>query len=111
MQQFMTAWNEEKLSEDYKKRVQISVQSTLERRFLKRAAHTARQNLVQAAKSNCAIRSGRQDLRNLSRTERRLLDDYNSGELARIRDACDAAVGWNKQKRIAVGSAAARVGQ
>ena len=53
-----------------------------------------------------AILSGRRDWEDLSRTETRLLDEYNNGEITCIRDDCDAAFGWNKQMRIALGSAA-----
>ena len=40
---------------------------------------------------------------------RRLLQDLRSGELKREIDRSDAAFGWNLPKKIAVGSAAARI--
>ena len=46
MQRFIRAWEEEKSSDDYKKRMQISERLTKERRALKNAAHAARQALV-----------------------------------------------------------------
>ena len=46
VKRFMSAWQQEKLSEDYKKRKQISEELTKERRALKNAAHAARQALV-----------------------------------------------------------------
>ena len=45
-QRFMSAWQKEKLSEEYKKRMQISERLTKERRDLRNAAHAARQALV-----------------------------------------------------------------
>ena len=41
VQRFMRAWEEEKSSDDYKKRMQISERLTEERRALKNAAHAA----------------------------------------------------------------------
>ena len=46
IQCFMSAWEKEKLSEEYKKRMQISERLTKERRDLRNAAHAARQALV-----------------------------------------------------------------
>ena len=46
IQRFMRAWEDEKSSDDYKKRMQISERLTKERRALKNAAHAARQALV-----------------------------------------------------------------
>ena len=46
VKRFMSAWQKEKLSEEYNKRKQISEQLTKERRALKNAAHAARQALV-----------------------------------------------------------------
>ena len=46
IQRFMSAWEKEKLSEEYKKRMQISERLTKERRDLRNAAHAARQALV-----------------------------------------------------------------
>ena len=37
--------------------------------------------------------------------------DFISGRLARVRDECDAAFGWNREMRIAAGSTAIRMGQ
>ncbi len=110
-QRFMTAWEQEKSSDDYKKRVQVSQRSTDERRALKKAAHAARQALARAKKINGAILRGSRAWEDLSNTEKALLDDFNSGSLIRIRDECDAAFGWNKQMRGDAGSAAARVGR
>ncbi|CAK0895404.1 unnamed protein product [Prorocentrum cordatum] len=50
IRRFMRAWDEEKSSEDYKKRTQISERLTKERRALKNAAHAARQALVRGRK-------------------------------------------------------------
>ena len=55
IQRFMRAWEEEKSSDDYKKRVQISEQLTKERRALKNAAHAARQALVRGRNIHAAI--------------------------------------------------------
>ena len=108
---FMDKWEEEKQSADYKKRVEISEKLTEERRALKKAAHAARQELVRASRINGAILRGTKDWNDLTATEKRLLDDFNSGKLFRIRDQCDAAFGWNQSIRSAVSSAASRVGQ
>ena len=47
----------------------------------------------------------------LSDQDKALLDDFICGRLARVRDECDAAFGWNKEMRTAAGSAAIRIGQ
>ena len=60
MQRFMRAWEEEKSSDDYKKRMQISERLTKERRALKNAAHAARQALVRGGKIHAAILGGLQ---------------------------------------------------
>ena len=107
----MDRWEEEKQSADYKKRLEISEKLTEERRALKKAAHAARQELVRASRINGAILRGAKDWNDLTATEKRLLDDFNSGKLSCIRDQCDAAFGWNQSIRSAVSSAASRVGQ
>ena len=45
----------------------------------------------------------------LSDDEKTLLNEFNSGQLTRCRNECDAAFGWDKQQRDAAGSAAARL--
>ena len=105
----MTAWEEEKNSDECKKRVQISERLTKERRALKMAAHTARQDLLRGAKLNAAILRGSRAWDDLSHTEKALLDDFNSNKLTRARDDCDAAFGWSKQMRSAMGSAVSRM--
>ena len=91
--------------------MQISQESTDERRALKKAAHAARRAFARAKKINDAILRGSRAWEDLSNTDNKLLDDFNSGSLMRIRDECDAAFGWNKQMRDDAGSAAARVGR
>ena len=107
----MTAWEQERSSDAYKKRVQVSQRLTDERRELKNAAHAARQAFARATRINDAILRGSKLRNDLSNDEKALLADFNSGSLIRIRDECDAAFGWNKQMRDAAGSAAARVGR
>ena len=109
IQRFMSAWEKEKLSEEYKKRKQISEQLTKERRALKNAAHAARQALVRGRKIHAAALSNQRAA--LSDQDRALLDDFICGRLARVRDECDVAFGWNREMRTAAGSAAARTGR
>ena len=45
LQSFMNAWEQEKTTEEYKKRVEISERRTEERTRLKNAAHEARRDL------------------------------------------------------------------
>ena len=78
--------------------------------MLKKAAHAARQELARARKIDGAIKNGMRDLQDLSQKDRKLLDDFNSGKLARVRDECDEAFGWNQQMRNAAGTAAGRLG-
>ena len=111
IQRFMRAWEEEKSSDDYKKRVQISERQTKERRALKNAAHAARQALVRGRQIHAAIRRGCKKWAALSDQDKALLDDFICGRLARARDECDAAFGWNNEMRIAAGSAAKRIGR
>jgi hypothetical protein len=103
IRQFMTAWETEKSSEDYKKQKQISECLTEERRALKKAAHQARQDLVKARKIHC------ENWENLSREDKTLWTNLQSGQLDRIRDACDQAFGWNQQMRTNTGSTASRI--
>ena len=105
----MTAWEMEKATDDYKKRVRISEKATEERRQLKREAHEARQNLVRGTKIYDDLGLGRRLWDSLSYDEKTLLEGFNSGQLIRRRDECDAAFGWDKQQRDAAGSAAARL--
>ena len=62
----MTAWEQEKSSEDYKKRVQVSQRSTDEHRALKKAAHAARQTFARAKRINDAILRGSRAWEDLS---------------------------------------------
>ena len=110
IQRFMTAWEQEKSSDEYKRRVDISERLTEERRALKRAAHAARQDLVQGKKISMAINRGAREWDDMSSEEARLLNDFNSGKLHRVRDDCDAAFRWNAQMRATAGSAASRMG-
>ena len=105
----MTAWEKEKATDEYKERVRISEKATEERRQLKREAHAARQNLVRGTKIYDDLGLGRRLWDSLSYDEKTLLEDFNSGQLIRRRDECDAAFGWDKQQRDAAGSAAARL--
>ena len=89
----------------------MSERKTAERRALKNAAHAARRAFARAKKINDTILRGSRAWEDLSSTDEKLLDDFNSGSLMRIRDECDAAFGWNKQLRDDAGSAAARVGR
>ena len=112
LQKFMAAWELEKNSDDYKKRVQVSERLTEERRQLKKSnAHAARQEVARGQMINADILCGVRVWRSLSDREKVLLDDFNSGKLHRARDACDEAFGWNKEMRSAAGSAASRVGR
>ena len=110
-QDFMSAWEDEKSSDDYKKRMQISERLTKERRALKNAAHAARQALVQCRTIHAAILRGSKQRAALSDQDTALLDDFTCGRLARVRDDCDAAFGWNKEMRTAAGSTAIRIGR
>ena len=103
IRQFMTAWETEKSSEDYKKQKQISECLTEERRALKKTAHQARQDLVKARKIHC------ENWENLSREDKTLWTNLQSGQLDRICDACDQAFGWNQQMRTNTGSTASRI--
>ena len=109
IQRFMRAWEEEKSSDDYKKRMQISERLTKERRALKNAAHAARQALVRGRKIHAAILRGSNQRAALSDLDNALLDDFICGRLDRVRDECDAAFGWNREMRTAAGSAANRM--
>ena len=111
IERFMRAWDEEKASEDYKKRRQISERLTTERKALKDAAHAARQALVRGRKIHAAILRGSNQRAALSGEDIALLDDFNSGKLERDREECDAAFGWNKDMRTAAGSAADKIGR
>ena len=111
MQRFIRAWEEEKSSGDYKKRMQISERLTKKRRALKNAAHAARQALVRGRKIHADILRGSKQWAALSDQDKALLDDFNCGRLARARDKCDVAFGWNNEMRIAAGSAAKRIGR
>jgi hypothetical protein len=107
--EFMTSWNVEKATDEYKKRVQISEKATEERKQLKKKAHAARQNLVRGIKINNEIKHSLRFWINLSADEKTLVEDFNSGQLICRRNDCDAAFGWDKQQRDAVQSAAARL--
>ena len=109
LQSFMNAWEQEKTTEEYKKRVEISERRTEERTRLKNAAHEARRDLVQGRKINDAILRGDRTWDDLGVLEKALLDDFNSGKLRRVRDECDAAFGWNRATSSAAGGAASRL--
>ena len=107
----MTAWERQKSSDDFRKRVQVFQPLTDERRELKNAAHAARQTFARATRIKDAIFRDSKLHNHLSNDEKALLAAFNSGSLIRIRDECDAAFGWNRQMRNAAGNAAARVGR
>jgi len=109
LQTFMDAWEEEKTTDAYKKRVLISQRRTQQQGDLKNAAHEARRNLVLGGKINGAIMRGDRTWDDLGDAEKALLDDFNSGKLQRVRDECDEAFGWNRYMRSAAGSAASRL--
>ena len=109
LQTFMDAWEEEKTTDAYKKRVLISQRRTKQQGDLKNAAHEARRNLVLGGKINGAIMRGDRTWDDLGDAEKALLDDFNSGKLRRVRDECDEAFGWNRDMRSAAGSAASRL--
>ena len=106
---FMRAWEEEKTSKEYQKRKEISEKKTAERRELKKAAHAARQALTRARKLARAIATDVRHWGGLSQWEKTLLGDLNSGRLAQVRDACDAAFGWNQQMKDEAGTSAGRL--
>ena len=108
----MQAWEWEKNSSDYQKRRDISIKLTNQRSVLKKAAHNARQELARASKiAELLAKSsdGDRDFHDLPQKDKNLLDAFHSGELARVRDKCDAAFGWNLQRRNAAGTAAGRL--
>ena len=109
IEDFMSSWNQEKATDDYKKRRRISEQATEERKQLKKEAHAARQNLVRGIKINNEIKHSLRFWINLSADEKTSLEDFNSGQLICRRNDCDAAFGWDKQQRDAAESAAARL--
>ena len=108
---FMRAWEDEKNSDEYKMRKEVSERATDERKALKVRAHAARQALVKGSRIHAAIWRGTMRPDTLSHEEATLLLDFTSGRLAQVRDECDAAFGWNRQKRIAAGSAAISTGR
>ena len=97
------------MSPVYQKRRDISKELTEQRSELKKAAHAARQELARARKFGDAIKYGMRYLRDLSQRDSILLDDLNAGKLARVRDECGAALGWNQQMRNDAGTAAGRL--
>ncbi len=105
----MRAWEEELASDGYKKRLEISERLTKERKIRKKNAHAARQALVQGKRLHAAIHRNYKQLAELSHHEKALLEDLSSGKLALVRDACDAAFGWNKEMRDATGSTASNM--
>ena len=109
LQRFMDAWEQEKTTEDYKKRVEMSARRTEERTRLKNAAHEARRDLVQGRKINDAILRGALKWDDLDVLEKALLDDFNSGKLRRVQEERDADFGWNRAASSAAGSAASRL--
>ena len=111
MQRFVRAWEEEKASDEYKKRMQISERLTKERRALKNAAHAAREAPVRGRNIHAAILQGSKHRTALSDQDKALLDDFICGRLAHVRDECDAAFGWNREMRTAAGSTASRMGR
>ena len=110
-QRIMFAWEQEKESNAYKQRWQVSQRLTDDRRELTNAARAARQAFARAKKIYDDIDSGEKRRRNLSSAESAMLAEFESGSLERARDDCDAAFGWNKETRDAAGSAAAGVGR
>ncbi len=109
MQRFMRAWEEELASDGYKKRLEISERLTKERKIRKKNAHAARQELAQGKRLHAAIYRNDRQWAELSHHEKALLEDLSSGKLALVRDACDAAFGWNREMRDATGSTASNM--
>ena len=105
----MAAREKEKSSPECQKRREISQRSTNERRAKKEAARASRQLEDRAKTINDHIESGNWKRRNLSGAGKVLLYDVESGALARNREECDAAFGWNKKLRDELQSAAARM--
>ena len=111
IRRFMDAWEREKSSPEHKKRMQVSLHRTEERRSLKRAAHAARQNVAKARRLDEDILRGRRHVDDLTSTDQTLLDDFKTGRLTRISAECDAAFGWSEDRRAATGSASDRMGR
>ena len=105
----MTAWEQEKTSDDYKKTVEHSQPATAERKELKERAHAAQQNLVRGRKINDDVYFNRRFWHDLSAEEKTLLNEFNSGTLKRRCDESNAAFGWDRNKRGDVQSVAARL--
>jgi hypothetical protein len=103
IQQFIKAWEKEKSSDEYKKQKHISECRTEDRKALKKAAHQARQDLVKARKIHT------EKWENLSKEDKNLWINLQSGKLDRICNACDQAFGWNQQMRTNTGSTASRI--
>ena len=111
IQMFMDAWEQEKSSEEYKKRRQISERRTEEQTQRKKAAHDARWALAKARRLHDDIRRGDRNWHDLTSTDQALLDDFNSGKLTRIKAQCDPAFGWSEEMRSAMSSASSRMRQ
>ena len=105
----MQAWEGEKASDEDKKRAQISERKTEERSDLKRKAHAARQAIVKAKQINSNILIGKVKYETLSLAQKRMLEDFNSRKLNRLRDECDAAFGWKRELQDGALNAAERI--
>ena len=110
IERLMDAWEKEKATDEHKMRVETSQRLTEKHKELKRKAHAARQDLVRAKQINTGILHKTRLRKNLLPAELSLLEDFKSGKLQKILEECDAAFGWNKEKRDTFLSAAARIG-
>ena len=109
LQSFMDAWEHEKTTDEYKKRVEISKQRTEEQTRAKTAAHEARRDLLQGRRIHEAISRGDRNWNGLSDVEKSLVEGFNNGRLQRIQAARDAEFGWNRAASSAAGAAASRL--
>ena len=66
---------------------------------------------MRGRKIHADILRGSKERAALSDQDSALLADFISGRLALVRDECDAAFGWNREMRIAAGSAAISMGR
>ena len=109
LQSFMDAREQEKTTDEYNMRVEISQRRTEQRGALKIAAHEARRKVTLGGQIDNAIQRGERRWMDLNDTELLLLDAFNSGKLHRIQKKCDQAFGWNRVMKSAAGNGAARL--
>ena len=73
------------------------------------AAHESLRIVALGANINSAIKRGNRMWEDLDGIQIALLDDVNARKLHRLQKGCDEAFGWNRNKKSAAGSAAARL--